>query len=368
MGSLKLNAVGDIWLRTGHNRHPFAQVDTLLHECDILFGNLETTLSDEGEPAKKHHVISVPPERAAYLKEAGFDILSVANNHTLDRGAEGFTRTLHTLDENGIAHAGGSAPGYPDSHAILERHGITVGFLAYTIGRGLSLPGASVNRLVEGQVLSDIRSLADTCDHVAVSMHWGSECVYYPSPGQIRLAHRCIDAGASLVLGHHPHTMQAIERYHGGLIAYSLGLFQWDPYWPHGISNESFILSVQLEPDSVGNYTLTPIVVDDDYVPDVAIGRQREKILAFVDDVSRPVINGEVTGRRWFEEASETYLRMNWESYRERIRRHGIVPLAECGVWLVTPFCLRCYAGLIRKRLRLKLQSGSSPPQEGEIA
>jgi len=368
MGTITLNAVGDIWLRTGPERHPFMQVSDVLRNCDILFGNLETTLSNEGEPAKKHHVISVSPERAAYLKEAGFNILSIANNHTLDRGAVGLARTLRTLNENGIAYAGGSVKEYPDSHAILKRNGITVGFLAYTNGRGLSLPGASVNRLVEGQVLQDIRSLADACDHVAVSLHWGSECVYYPSPEQIGLARRCIDAGASLILGHHPHTMQAIERYHGGLIAYSLGLFQWDPYWPHGISNEAFILSVQLGPDSVGDYTLTPIVVDDDYVPAVAESRQREKILAFVDAISRPVIDGEITGGRWFEEVSETYLRMNLESYHERIRRHGIVPLAECGIWLVTPFCLKCYAGLIRKWLKLRSQSNSSPPQEGEIA
>ncbi|CVK34386.1 CapA family protein [Methanoculleus bourgensis] len=84
MGRLRLMAAGDIWLQTGGGRHPFGEVGHILRDKDLLFGNLETTLSKTGERARKHHVLSSPPDTARYLVDAGFDILSVANNHSTD--------------------------------------------------------------------------------------------------------------------------------------------------------------------------------------------------------------------------------------------------------------------------------------------
>jgi hypothetical protein len=356
MNSLRLMAVGDIWLHTGSDRPPFEYIAEALNDHDVLFGNLETTLSEEGIRAKKHHVLRSPPEKASFLKEAGFDILSVANNHSIDMGAQGFCNTVNALVHNGMHFVGGRTPKYPSKHVIIEENGIKLGFLGYTAGRFTVPEEVSVHKMGEEEIIDDIRSLRDLCDHIVVSLHWGAECAFYPSPQQIDTAHRLIDAGATIILGHHPHTIQAIEEYRDGLIAYSLGLFQWDPYWPHGVSNESFILSIDVAKEGVRGYNVTPIFVDDDYVPYPAEGLKKEGILELIRQVSRPVAEGKVTNRFWFEETAETYLRMNLESYSLRIRQHGIRPLMECCVWLITPFCMRCYAGLIRRRMKRRSQ------------
>ncbi|MBP7411723.1 MAG: CapA family protein, partial [Methanoculleus sp.] len=211
-GRIRLTAVGDIWLQTEGGRHPFEEVGHLVRDKDILFGNLETALSETGERAEKHHVIATSPDAARYLADAGFDILSVANNHAGDLGAEGFRNTLDALTSRGILPVGDRR-----EPAIIERNGVSVGFIGYATGR--SPRGVSINRLVEEDIVRDIASLAGECDHIAVSLHWGVEMAPYPSPAQIDLARRLVDAGATLILGHHAHTIQAIERYHGGLIA-----------------------------------------------------------------------------------------------------------------------------------------------------
>jgi len=355
---IKLIAAGDIWLRTENNRHPFKDVQYVLDGKDILFGNLETTLSETGEPAEKHHVISISPDTARYLVDAGFDVLSVANNHSGDRGAEGFKNTMHALESRGILGIGGSTTGSRQEPAILERNGVSVGFAGYTIGKLALSRDVSVNRLVEEDLFKDIATLTGRCDHIAISLHWGTEMAYYPSPAQIDLAHRLIDAGATLILGHHPHTMQAIEHYHGGLIAYSLGMLQFEPRWPHNLSREAIILTVDLQKDGiVGECNVTPLIVDDDFVPGVAEGAAGENIRNFLTEISREVAEGEITERRWFEEIAPVYMKMNFESYRYRIRHNGPLPLLEMGVWFFTPFCLKCFAGLARRALR----PGSAP-------
>lgn len=365
MQNLKLMAVGDIWLQTANNQHPFGEVLHLLRDKDLLFGNLETALSERGERAGKHHVISAPPGAAQYLVDAGFDVLSVANNHSGDLGLEGFERTLAVLESQGILSLGGSATQKRQEPVILERNGIAIGFAGYTIGRLAAPRGLTINRLVEKDIFADIASLAGRCDHIAVSLHWGTEMAYYPSPWQISLAHRLIDAGATLILGHHSHTMQAIERYHGGLIAYSLGMFQFDPGWPHNLSREALILSVDLKKDGVvGEREVTPLIIDDDFIPHIAEGARGEEILAFVDEISRPVAGGGFTWARWFEEIAPAYMKMNLESYRYRIRRDGLLPLLEMAVWFCTPFCLGCYAGLVRRALRPMLLQRRRAPEK----
>lgn len=366
MSRVRLMAVGDIWLQTEGGRHPFEEVAHILKDGDILFGNLETALSERGDPARKHHVISSPPETARYLVDAGFTILSVANNHSADLGVEGLISTLQALESRGILPLGASVSPGRQEPPIIEKNGITVGFAGYTTGRIAIHEGALVNRLVEKDIMADITSLAGRYDHIVVSLHWGTEMASYPSPRQIDLAHRLIDAGATLILGHHSHTMQAIERYHGGLIAYSLGMFQFDPGWPHNLSREAFVLSVDLQEDGVvGEVGVVPLIVDDDFVPRPAEGDRGEEIRAFIAEISRPVVDGRITTTRWFEEIAPAYMTMNLESYRHRIRQDGLLPLLEMGIWLCTPFCLGCYVGLIRRPFRrLLLQRGRAPAED----
>ena len=358
MMPVRLRAVGDVLLWTRNGKRPFDLIHHELQKKDLLFGNLETVLSKSGDPSRKRWVNTTSPEAGKYLKEAGFDIMSVANNHTLDMGQEGFEKTLSVLESHGIAYIGGARGDEPPRGLIVERNGVTFGFLGYTSGMFRSPPGVTVSRLKRKAVIDDIRRLKDRCDHVVVSLHWGVENVYYPSPAQVRLAHDLIDNGATLILGHHSHTIQGLERYKDGLIAYSLGNFQFDTELFREKIKSTMILSVDLDRDGIRDYMVIPCFINDDFQPEVAEGRTGEMVQRWITECSERVQNGEVTRKWWFEEVGEEYLVYNLESYRYRIRRHGLAPLIECGVWLVTPFCLNCYAGAIRRRLKQRYAGG----------
>lgn len=172
-------------------------------------------------------------------------------------GREGFEKTLEGLEARGIAYVGGGGRGDEKlpGGLIVERSGIRFGFLAYTTGRFRSPPGVTVAKLKRKSVIEDIRALKERTDHVIVSLHWGGiENTYYPSPDQVRLAHAFIEnGGATLILGHHSHTIQGgLERYKGGLIAYSLGNFQFDTeIFKEGI-NSTMILSVDFDRHASG--------------------------------------------------------------------------------------------------------------------
>ena len=360
MTSVRLRAVGDVLLWTRNGKKPFDLIQHELRQKDLLFGNLETVLSESGDPSRKRWVNTNPPEAGEYLKEAGFDIQSVANNHTLDMGQEGFEKTLSVLEGHGIAYVGGTRGDDPPRGLVIERNGIRLGFLAYTSGMFRSPPGVTVSRLKRKAIINEIRALKDRCDHIIVSLHWGIENVYYPSPGQVRLAHDLIDNGVALILGHHSHTIQGLERYKDGLIAYSLGNFQFDTELTREKINSTMILSVDFDRHGIRDYTTIPCVINSDFQPRVAEGRTREKVQRWIIECSNRVQKGEVTRKWWFEEIGEEYLVYNLESYRYRIRQHGFAPLVECGAWLVTPFCLNCYAGVIRKRLKQRNIGGQA--------
>jgi len=352
MTSVRLRAVGDVLLWTRNGKEPFALIQHELRQKDLLFGNLETALSETGTESKKRWINTNPPEAGDYLRDAGFDIVSVANNHTLDMGREGFEKTLEGLETRGIAYIGGARGDDPPAGQVIERNGVRLGFLAYTSGRFRSPSGVTVAKLRKKAIINDIKTLKDQCDHVILSLHWGIENTYYPSPNQVRLAHALIDSGATLILGHHSHTIQGLERYNDGLIAYSLGNFQFDTEIFKEKINSTMILSVDFDRHGIRDYTTIPCIINSDFQPEVAKGSTREQVQRWIAKCSERVQKGEVSRRWWFEEIGEDYLVYNLESYRYRIRRHGLAPLIECGVWLVTPFCLNCYAGMIRKRLK----------------
>ena len=191
-----------------------------------------------------------------------------------------------------------------------------------------------------------------------VSLHWGIEKVFYPSPDQIRMARGFIDVGATLILGHHPHVVQGVERYKHGLIAYSLGNFQFQLF-EHDLrsdrrqrTDESFILSVTLENGGVKEHRLTPIEINGDFVPVVSVGHKRQALLDFVDNISGPIKNGTITEKWWFEQIADEYLYENGRSFIIRIRKYGVKHLVMFMVWLITPFVLKCYRGWLGKRLR----------------
>ncbi|MDP2216441.1 MAG: CapA family protein [Methanolobus sp.] len=351
MKKVTLLAVGDITLQIKDNSHPFRNVSSIFEKKDILFGNLETVLSDEGEPAKKSVVLKSSPIKGKYLKDVDFDVLNIANNHILDLGIEGLKNTLNTLENYNLNYIGTNSNNSNSKSLILEKNGIKLGFLGYTIGRFKENNELCISKLNEKQIISDIKSLKAKCNFVVVSLHWGTENVFYPSPKQIDLAHCLIDTGATLILGHHPHVIQGIEKYKNGLIAYSLGNFQFDTKLSQSKISDSIIFSVDFDENGIQSYEVIPVVIDENFVPKVAKDDVKKNILNFVSDISQPFFNNKITNKWWFEEIGEEYLIGNLNSYVARIKKYGILPFIECCFWLVTPFCLKCYAGFIRRNI-----------------
>lgn len=221
-------------------RQLFVDAAPVLRAATLAAGNCEGTLCDGGQSTKKQSKASfafrTPTSFAPRLKEAGFDFLSMANNHANDFGSQGICSTMRCLDKQGISYAG--LIGYAD-HAIVERNGIKFGLCAFG-HNGYTLRHQDI-----GMVRQVITRLVNECDIVIVSFHGGAEGTAYSrlpydreffyeeDRGSLReFAHFCIDAGADVVYGHGPHVVRAFELYKEHFIAYSLGNF----CTPYGMS------------------------------------------------------------------------------------------------------------------------------------
>jgi len=211
----------------------FAAVTPWLSAADVAFGNLEGVLLDGGEPGKKCsnpnacYLFRSPTRYAELYRTAGFDVLSLANNHARDFGEEGRTSTMQALDQVGIHHSGRIG-----EFAAFEVHGLKVAVLAYAVTKNSNM------MLDYAYAVENVSTYVSSHDIVIVSFHGGAEGrdvtripfdeeEYYGEPrgDVVRFARAVVDAGADLVIGHGPHVVRAMERYKGRLIAYSLGNF-----------------------------------------------------------------------------------------------------------------------------------------------
>jgi len=239
---ISIASVGDMMLGTDfpENHLPdddgvgfLAAVTPWLSSPDITFGNLEGVLSDGGEAVKKCknpsacYLFRSPTRYAEHFRNAGFDVLSIANNHARDFGEEGRTSSMEALGAAGIHHSGREG-----DFASLIVNDLSVAVLAYAVTK-------ESNMMLDYELAkTTVAEFAATHDVVVVSFHGGAEGAdvtnlpfaeeeYYGEPrGDVVLFARCmVDAGADLVIGHGPHVVRAVERYKDRLIAYSLGNF-----------------------------------------------------------------------------------------------------------------------------------------------
>jgi len=225
---IKLAFVGDIMMDrevekkilkegAGDFRFPFLNIASELSEYDFLFGNLEGPISSRGKNAGSAYSFRMDARVIGGLKFAGFDAMSVANNHSGDWGKEAFSDTLSILREANIIPAGATT-----SPEIFEIKGLKLGLLAFS-----DFPGLGI-RADDEVVKKGVSWAKSAADLIVVSFHFGEEYKKEPSLRQIKLAKIAIDAGADLVIGHHPHVTQPVEKYVDSYIAYSLGNFVFD--------------------------------------------------------------------------------------------------------------------------------------------
>ena len=301
--TITLAAVGDIMLgrsigevlQRNPGSTPFAGIIQQLRAPDVTVGNLECALGTDGEPAAKGYTFLGPPASAAVLADAGFDMVSLANNHSLDFGPRALDETIRLLDTAGIGHAGaGRDAAAAHRPALITANGLRLAFLAYVNvpveGGGFDTasweatgdrPGLAWAR--PNDIAADVAAARPQADLVIVVLHSGIEGQQTPDEAQRTAAYAAIDAGAALVIGAHPHVLQGVERYHGGLIAYSLGNIVFDGLW--GDENESAILRVTLTREGVRNVAWTPVILHGGY-PRLAEGAQAEAIIARIEQMS----------------------------------------------------------------------------------
>lgn len=208
---------------------------------DWVFANLETPIAGEDlNGFSGYPMFNAPEALADALRDAGFNVVSTANNHSMDRREQGVLRTLENVRSRGIATVGTYASAEEAEQVlIIEKNGIRMAFLAYTYGtNGIPVPKDKpylVNLIDEERIVADLAKASQAgADLVTVSMHFGNEYEYEPNEEQKRLAKRLIEAGADIVLGSHPHVVQPYEWVETigadgtprkGLVMYSLGNF-----------------------------------------------------------------------------------------------------------------------------------------------
>lgn len=251
-------AVGDLMfnnLRLQGAAYPFSSVADVLKKADIAFANLETPLTARGTRtpfksaadlrARRQYILRGDTDFARPIAASGIDIVSFANNHAMDYGEVGMRDTHRLLDRIGVKHVGaGGTRAAACRHATLKVGNIRIAFLAYLCFRGggnqacapagerrpgiAVIPhdgGSGISKAGVERLRFDIARARANADLVFVSFHWGNERKSLPSPYQQALGRKAVELGANLVIGHHPHVLQPIERYRGVPIIYSLGNF-----------------------------------------------------------------------------------------------------------------------------------------------
>ena len=248
--ALRLVAGGDIifgryihgTLQFAGGPEPFVHLAPLFRAADLAVVNLETPITDADPPSKRSHAgwltFRAPPERTADLVDAGLDLLITANNHAEDCGPAGIADTRRHLDAAGLAHVGTHPDGDPFAPVTLDIGGLRVAVLAATSKRNRGRPRPGERVPVAYLTLDDtlaqlpdrVRAVRARGEHdlVIVSLHWGAGGERHVHGKQIAIARALIDAGADLILGHHAHILQAVERYGDGFVVYGMGNLVFD--------------------------------------------------------------------------------------------------------------------------------------------
>lgn len=275
--------------------YPYAdpEIRKILAQGDLVLGNLEAPFSQRGEIyVEKQFTFRCHPETVATLTAGGFDFVSLANNHIMDYGPEALEDTIAVLNKHGISHAGaGRNLKEARRPAVLEQNGLRVAVLAYNNTFPLEFnavagrPGTA--RGVWEDIRDDVKKAAGLADLVIVSFHWSGERVKTPRDYQRSFGRLCIDAGAHVVFGHHPHVHQGVEVYKNGLIAYSLGNFIFATYSKN--SRDSLILKVRMDRSGLQAAEIYPININNNEVafqPRLFRGEEAGRLLGEVKELS----------------------------------------------------------------------------------
>ncbi|MEQ8190554.1 MAG: CapA family protein [Candidatus Eremiobacterota bacterium] len=297
--------VGDILLDKNYlpdEVYPFKYVEEILQKSDITAGNLECPVSMRGYPnpaknpasvaAGREYIFRASPKMAESLSRAGFDVLSLANNHSMDYGTQALLDTVDFIHSfNGGATGAGKNISDARCPYYIQIQDTLVAFLAYSeivpysYGATEYSPGIAVASMDYNRdyFRKDIKKAKENADIVVVYFHWGEEKKFHGDRRQKELARQSVDMGADLVIGVHPHVLQGIEKYKNSLIAYSLGNFVFNP--SDEASKETIILQCKFENEKLSHINLIPVYIQSGK-PVPATGGRKNKIMERIRNLS----------------------------------------------------------------------------------
>lgn len=270
---------------------------SVIQNADYFAANEEFPFSSRGEAAPdKQYTFRLPESRLPIMNEIGVDLVTLANNHSLDFGTDAMLDTCSALDRAGILHVGAGA----DSEAarkpaIVDVNGVRVGFIgasrvipvaSWTAGAGSPGLLTAYDPSLLVQTIEETRPL---CDYLVVLIHWGVEREEMPVDHQKSLGRQCIDAGADLVVGSHPHVLQGIEYYSGKPIVYSLGNFIFGSSIPR-----TALLEVSVDADgSEPQLSLIPGTSSAGYTRMLTAPGEIEEFYQYIESISFDISIGE---------------------------------------------------------------------------
>ena len=315
-GAIRLAALGDLMLAGEWDdvaaRHDeaaaFGALRALLAEDDLVFLNLETTVeAGGGHIPKEPRVIGSIGVIERSLAALGVGLVNLANNHAFDGNLAGYEAVRATLDAAGVPWFGAGRDAAEAARpCVVERGGVRLGWLGYVAldthpSHVAGAGSCGANPLVAERAFADVERVRRTVDHVVVSVHWGVEFCHAPSPEQVAIARGLVDRGASLVLGHHAHVVQGVERYRDGLIAYGLGNATTTDFAVAGRlairqtprTRSSLLLRATLDRIAVRDFTLVPLRADG---PRVVVG---DPYAARLVEKANRLVPAEPSTARW---------------------------------------------------------------------
>ena len=407
-----LGAVGDIDLsgsaiqpmQTKGAAWPFEKVSDHLREADVLFGNFESVIlpPDYPEEEIKSSAMASKFDPTPGIRAAGFDFLSLANNHRLDGGIAGMFHTQEAINRQGIATGGiGRTQEEARKLKTVTKNGFILGFLCYSKDSRyvLSSKGPCYAFFDEETIIEDIRANKGRVDFLILSIHADIEFARTPSVPRREAFRRFAAEGADVILAHHPHVPQGIELVDGSLIAYSLGNFVFPAHScsymkSHGPETAySYLLLVDLGREGVKSFRRIPFIIDahPEERPRPMKGREQEALEEYLKQLDHMVADDKIVMENWQRTAMQQFdsslanmrrmdrrdllvyelglllfgganrdwvrevvkvIQANWERQQTREDLHH-PPLHGISQSLQTPDCTRLFSRILIKSFRM---------------
>jgi len=354
-------AVGDIFLGRGVQEtidrkgagYLFDLVRPFLRGHDIVIGNLESPVSNiKVVSERKDRLVARPPSLDG-LQEAGFNAFALANNHIMDLGVAGLQDTINELARRKIGMAGAGLNEVDAQQPLRWVGGKNVVLLSYYgLGKGGNVARKSQVGTHSGafgengghnsgelaKILADIQAAREETDIVLVAVHWGLAGMDRPMRHQVEMAHQMIDRGAKVILGSGPHVLQPLERYNGGLIAYSLGNFVFDTR----AGQPSMILHISFVNGAIEDVCIVPLLMSPEHRPQPVDADGDPELYAAVQSLVMQRLD-----RFASDAAVFSYMRLSDLTPMRILKKlvwrdRGVYPLS---------FYFRCLKELIRTRL-----------------